>query len=317
MLPIPLSRRSLITGLLSSSIAAPVLMQRANAESIPIRVGSTPLEGNAQPYYGADMGFFERAQLPAQITVLANGPALAAAVIGGSLDVATSSPFVFMNAIRHGLPLTVVAAGALYVSSEATTLIVVPPASTIRSAKDLNGKVIAGISVGAMDQLAILSWMDANGGDSSSVKVIEVSPASMVDALEQGRVSAAVLADPQLSAAGSRVRSIGKVYDAIAPTFMAGVWYTTTDFAAKNPAAIKAFALVMAQAGAWAEANPERAAAILEKWTKTKVPKIRTHYTTRRPDTALLIQPICDHAYKYKMIDVPMDAKTFLWAPKA
>lgn len=309
------SRSDWLRGILASAAVVPSVQNIASAQAATIRVGSSPLESNAQPYYAADMDFFKKAGLPVEVSVLSNGSAIAAAVVGGSLDIGTASTLVFMNALRHGIPLTAIAAGSLYTTTEATTLLVVPAASPIRTAKELNGKIVGGLTVGGMDQLAIMSWIDENGGDSSTVKVVEISPSSMVDALEQGRITAALLPDPQLSAAGSRVRSVGKAYDAIAKTFMAGVWYCTTDFATKNPAAIKQFATAMAQAGVWAEANPERAAAILEKWTKTKVPRIRTHYT-QRFDAALL-QPICDRAYKYKMIETPMDAKTFIWAPKA
>ena len=137
----------------------------------------------------------------------------------------------------------------------------------------------------------------------------------MVEAMEQGRLAAALLPDPQLSSAGNRVRSIGKAYDAISKTFLLSVWYSTIDWATKNPASVRKFFDAMTQASTWAAANPEKAAVVLEKWTKVKVPAIRTHSATKLD--AALIQPICDNAFKYKMIDAPIDAKAFIWTGRA
>ena len=311
-----LRRSSWLRQVLATAAAIPIVRARsAEAETSLVRIGNSPVEANGSPFYAEDMGFFQRAGLTTHVDILHNGAAVAAAVAGGSLDIGPSSPFVFMNAWRHRLPVTLIAPGGLYESSEATTLLVVPPASPIQSAKDLNGKVIGGLTIGAMDQLSIWSWVDQNGGDSSTVKVVEISPNEMVDAMEQGRIAAALLPDPQLSAAGSRVRSLGKPYDAIAKTFLASVWYTTRDWASQNPLSVRKFVQAMAEAATWAGANPEKAAVSLEKWTRVKEARIRTHYGTKL-DPAL-IQPICDQAYKYKMIDAPIEAQAFIWNGRA
>jgi ABC-type nitrate/sulfonate/bicarbonate transport system substrate-binding protein len=287
----------------------------ASAQATPFRIGTGGNEANGDVFYAADMGYFERAGLTVDVQLMQNGAAVGAAIAGGSLDVGASSPFVFMNARRHGLPYTLIAPGALYQSVDATTVMAVPTGSPIRNAHDLNGKIVGGITVGALDQLAIWAWIDQNGGDSTTVKVIEISPSAMVDALEQNRIAAALVPEPQLSNAGSRIRSIGKAYDAISKSFMISAWFTTNEFAAKNPAGVRRFFEAMTQASAWAADNRERAAVILEKWTKVKVPKIRST-SARRLDPAL-IQPICDVAFKYKMIETPMDARQFIWTGRA
>jgi NitT/TauT family transport system substrate-binding protein len=194
-------------------------------------------------------------------------------------------------------------------------MLVVPAGSPIRSAKELDGKVVGGITVGALDELAVRSWLDANGGDSKTVKVIEIAPSAMVAALEEGGLAAALIPEPQLSAAGNRIRPLGPAYDAVAKTMMISVWYTTYDYATKHPTEVRRSLDAMSQTSGWAAANREKAADILEKWTKIRVPRIRTMNATRLD--AGLIQPICDAAWKYKMIDAPMNARDFIWTGKA
>jgi NitT/TauT family transport system substrate-binding protein len=311
------SRSSWLRSAAASALLTPAALLGApvSAQAVTIRLATTPNEGGADIFYAADMGYFSRAGLTAEIQVLQNGAAVGAAIAGGSLDVGFSSSLVFMNARRHGLPYTMIAPAAVYLSAEALSAIVVAAASPVRTAHDLNGKTICGGTVGALDQLGCFAWLDQNGGDSSSVKFIEVPIPATVDALEQNRVAAAMLPDPFLSNAGNRVRILGKAFDAIGKTFLLSCWFTSTDYASKNPQTVRRFADAMSQASAWAAANREQAAVILEKYTKIKVPKIRS--TSARSLDPAFIQPICDLAYKYKLIDAPMNARDFIWSARS
>jgi NitT/TauT family transport system substrate-binding protein len=284
------------------------------AQGTALRVGAGNNEAFGPVFYAKDMGFFDKAGLNVEIVLLQNGPAIAAGVAGGSLDIGASSPFVFMNARRHGLPYTVIAPGILYESTDPFSLLVVPASSSVRTAKDLDDKVVGGMTIGAMDELAIRAWIDQNGGDSKTVKVVEIASSAMVDAMEQGRLAAALIPEPQLTAAANRIRHLGAAYDAIAKTMMISVWFTTYSWAQAHPAEERKFRETLLQTNAWAAANREKAADILEHWTKIRVPRIRSTAATRL-DPALL-QPICDAAWKYKMIDAPMDAKEWLWNGK-
>ncbi len=299
---------------LALASAAALTPLAARAQNAPIRLGAANNEPNAYAFFAHDAGFFDKVGLNVDISILQNGAAIGAAIAGGSLDIGMSSPFVFMNARRHGLPYTVIAPGALYEASDPNGALVVLPNSPVRGGKDLDGATIGGITVGAMDELAIRSWIDQNGGDSRTVKVIEVPSSSMVAAMEQGRLNAALLPEPQLTAAGNRVRQIGRGYDAIAKTLMISVWFTTYTWAQNHPDEQKKFYDAMTQTAVWAASNRVRAAQILEKWTKIQVPEIHT-LSARRYDPAL-IQPICDAALRYKMIETPMNAKDFFWNGK-
>jgi NitT/TauT family transport system substrate-binding protein len=293
------------------AVAGSLTAGPVRAQAAPIRIGAGGNEGFGPVFYAKDAGFFDRAGLPVEIVILQNGPAIAAGMAGGSLDIGSSSPFVFMNARRHGLPYTIIAPGILYESSDPFSALVVPASSTIRSAKDLEGKVVGGMTVGAMDELGIRAWIDQNGGDAKTVKVIEIAASAMVDAMDQGRLAAALVPEPQLTAAGNRVRRLGYAYDAIAKEIMISVYFTTYSWAQRHPDESRKFREALIQTAAWSAANREKAADILEKYTKIRIPRIRSTAATRL-DPAL-IQPVVDAAWKYRMIDAPMEAKDWIW----
>ena len=44
-----------------------------------------------------------------------------------------------------------------------------------KTAKDLSGKILAGVSLGGLDQLSLEAWLDKNGGDSAASKYVELA----------------------------------------------------------------------------------------------------------------------------------------------
>ena len=140
--------------------------------------------------------------------------------------------------------------------------VMVAPNSPYHTAKDLNGKVVCGISVGGMDQLAIQAWIDRNGGDSTTTHFIELTAASQIEGIESGRVAACTIGEPYASdaLAGGKLRSIGATYDAVAPSFMMVGYFATNDWIAKNPTLARKFYQAMGEASAWAAAHPAEAA---------------------------------------------------------
>jgi NitT/TauT family transport system substrate-binding protein len=194
-------------------------------------------------------------------------------------------------------------------------VLAVLPNSPYRSAKDLNGTTIGVISVGGIALLCVQGWIDRNGGDFGSLKMVEVTAAETVAALDQNRIAAGVLSDPQLSAERSRIRIIGKCYDAVAPKFMLTVWFSTTDWANKNPDPVRRFAEAMNAAEDWAERNPEQSRDVLEKWFKTKV--VHMHHFHSRTIEPGMLQPVLDAAFKYKLVTKQLSAGDLIWTPGA
>lgn len=287
----------------------------AQTSTLPkIRIGMPPVEPTAQAFYAQDTGLFAKAGLNVEITVLKSGPITAAAVAGGDLDIGCANTVSLGNMKAKGLPFALIAPGSAYTPANETEQMVVLANGPIKTAKDLNGKVVGGQSIGSTANLAVLAWIDQNGGDTSTVKYIEVPPSSVVEQLEAGRISASSIQDPELSNAGTKVRRLGRAYDAIAKYCMLTAWFATTDWLSKNPATAHKIADALIAAGQWAMANPLAAAPIFEKYTKIHLERCHELYA-KTLDPALL-QPVFDVGARYKIITAPVNATSFIWNGK-
>lgn len=310
-----LSRANLIRSGAAALALAPVAA-RAQAAPAKLRIGTGSVEANAQIFYAADMGFFKKNGLDVEVVKLRSGTTIMAAIIAGDLQCGVSNVLSLGAAHQRNVPLVMFAPGAYYDSNVPTTAIVVGPDSTAKSAKDLSGKAVAVISVGGLDQLALDAWLDKNGGDVASVKCIEVPPSAMADALERGTIAAAVMNDPEMSAAleAKRLKLLANGYDGIAKLFMQTAWCSTRDWLDKNKDTAKRVSDALVAGGTWGMANPEKAAAILAKWTGSKEARTKIRFADKLAPA--LIQPVFDSAAKFKLLAGPVSAADFSWNGK-
>ncbi len=280
-----------------------------------IHLGLAPFEGQAGPYYAQDLGLFKAAGLDVDIQQFNGGAAVVAAIAGGSLQIGGGTPLPLAQARARGIKIVLIAPGYIYDYKAPTPInaLLVGVNSPYRNAKDLTGKTIAVTQVRGLDEVAVDAWLDANGGDSKSVKYTEIPQNAMADAVATGRVDAAELGDPALSAAleTGKVKIFAKSYDAIAKRLFGSVWFASEDWANKNPDAVRKFAAAINEAGAWATRNPVAAAKVLQKYMKVTY-DVAHEYHARTLDPAF-IQPILDSSFRYKLLPVQMTANDLIW----
>ncbi len=276
----------------------------AQTSGPPIRIGAVPIDSYGQLYFAKDMGFFEQAGLDVQITNFTSGGAITAAVLSGSLDVGGTNTGSLAIAHARGLPVAIIAAGALYNSAAPSVLLVTAKNSPVRSVKDLSGKSIAVTTISDMQQFACEKWIDQHGVDSKSVSFVELPVTEMPVALSTGRIAAAVLLEPVLSQNKDAVRMIGKPQETIANKFLITNWFSTNDWIARNPATEQKFVAVMRKTTAWANSHPKETAAILEKYSKVSREVIMTENRVFYAETPApaWIQPVIDILAEYKVI---------------
>ena len=310
-----LSRREVISAGLGGLLAGVIIPAIAAAEGEgPIRVGLSPFEAQFGAYYAQELGLFKRAGLDVQISQISNGAAIAAAVVGGSLEIGATNPMSLAAAVERGIKLVYFAPGYMYdASTPPIDALAVAVSSPIRNAKDLNGKVVAGLGVKSVDQVSIYAWVDQHGGDSKTLSFIELAPNVMAEALVDGRVAAANIGEPALSASidAGKTRILGRSWDAIGKRYLTAGWFATPDWLSKNSDAARRFGVAINQAATWAVQNPESAATMQQKYLH--VTYTRAHeYHARSLDPGML-QPLLDAAYRYKAIDRPLDAREMIW----
>lgn len=310
-----LSRATLIrTG--AAALAMAPIAARAQAAPIKLRVGTGTVEANAQIFYAADMGFFKKNGLDVEVVKLRSGTTTMAAIVAGDLQCGVANVLSLGAAHQRNIPLVLIAPGAYSDANAPTTMMVVAADSTVKSAKDLNGKAVAVISVGGLDQLALDAWLDKAGGDLSLVKCIEVPPSAMAEALARGSIAAAVMNDPEMSQAleNKQVKVLANGYDAISKLFMQTAWFSTQEWLDKNKDVAKRFGDAIVAGGQWGMSNPDQASVILAKWTGSKEAHPKMRFADKLATN--LIQPVYDSAAKYKLLAGPVTASDFAWNGK-
>jgi NitT/TauT family transport system substrate-binding protein len=262
-----LTRRRAIR-VLAAGATLPWWIDGARAQTpATIRAAMIPIESAAPVYYASDNGFFSKAGVDVQITQNPSTPAVAAAVASGTFDIAYGTISTLAAAHVRGLPFVVIAAGVGYIPGVVPGAIMVAANSPIKTGKDCNGKTFATAGLGTIAEYLPRAWIDKNGGDSTTVKFVEVTFPETAAAMAAGRVDAAYMVEPFLTVAAKRgdARILADGDDAIASKYTSTGWYATTQWAKAHHELVARFANAMTDAARWANANQTKVTPILVK----------------------------------------------------
>jgi NitT/TauT family transport system substrate-binding protein len=273
----------------------------AHAQAPPLHVAAIALESSSEALYARDMGFFAKAGLDADIQLMVNGTAIAAAIVSKSIDVG----YVTLDALaaihQKGIPLVVVAPCTEYLSPVTTGALLVAADGPVHQAKDLNGKIVAVVALNGVTHLAIQAWMDQNGGDSKSVKYVEIPPPSITAALATGRVDAAYAGEPFITMSKSTTRVLVWGTDSIAKHYLSSAWCAAPQWAKEHPDLVSRFVAAIHETAVWATKNPAKAAALFAGYSKQDPAVVAATARVRFVEqlTPALMQPIIDVSARY------------------
>jgi NitT/TauT family transport system substrate-binding protein len=315
----PLPARRTALALLATAPAVLARPVRA-ATPVTVRIGVQPVESAGQTFYGKDLGWFDQAGIDVEITTLSNGGALVAAVISGALDIGLSAVGPVAQGYVKGLGVKIIAPAGMSLSTAPTDVTMVALDSPIKTAADLTGKTIAVNGLGNVLMNATQDWIDKNGGDSKSVKWLELPFPSMAAAIAAHRVDAATLAEPYVSDAKSVARPLASPMDAIARTIPATTWFANGAWLQTQPAVATRVVDVLRRAAVWANGHPKEAGDILLKYTPIKAATlaVMTRSTFGVDIVPSQIQALIDVGVKYSAVDHEINAADLIWkAPKA
>lgn len=304
-------RNALALTFLGAAASAPRLARAQSGGLTPLRVGVIPAEVAAEIFYGSDMGFFREHGLDVQIQSANNGAAIAAAVASGSLDVGLSDLMSIVSAHARGLPFVFLAPGIVTSYTAPTFGILVRGDSPIRTARDFNGTTMGVNGLNNISHIPVEAWIDNNGGDSKTMKFVEIPLPQMAAAVAAGTVQSTVPPEPWITAAveqGERI--IFMEHGAIAPEFLLSGFMTTRDWAARNAPVAARFVAAIRETALWANRNHAASAPILAKYTKIPPAVVERMH---RGDFAVafrpeLVQPVIDAAARYGVIAKPFPA---------
>ena len=293
------SRRHLIALAAAAPAAAPGFLR---AQTPAVRLGCAANDTYAETLFAIDGGFFGRAGVAVEPTMFTNAQAMVTAAAGNAIDVGMADVIQIGNAINRGVPLGVIASGAIYEKSNPTTMLCVAQDGPVRGARDLAGQTVAVVSLAAFGAISVQEWLRQNGVDPKSVKLLEMPFAPMAAALTRGTVAAALIGEPFLSAARGDVRLLADTYPAIANTFYVAVSFAPREWIAHNRDTARRFVRAVYDAGRWANGHHDDSAVMLAKYAKLDVDRVRAMsravFATTPPDRRLM-QPILDVGLAY------------------
>lgn len=273
----------------------------AAAQTAPLRVGVVAADTYAEATFANRVGIFAQNGLSVDVSVLANAGTVAAAVASGALDIGMGSIGQLAGARENGLPFYLFAPGAQFNAKAPPSELRIATSSTLKSARDLNGKTIAIDNLRGLPQISADTWIQKNGGDASTIKYIEIPFPTMAAALQAGRVDAAVIAEPALTGAKGSTKFLANTLEAIAPSFFISVWFATKSWLDQNVATAHRFAVAIDQAARWANSHHAESAPMLEAMTKVThevaITMNRAYFGTRLDPK--LLDPVLILAQRY------------------
>jgi NitT/TauT family transport system substrate-binding protein len=302
-------------------LAVLATMSSGAAQSTPalttINIATPGQDSNALAYFAQDMGFFKKHGIDAKfIAVRGSGAAIAAAVTGKSVDIGEAGIIDIAEARLHGVPLTLISPSYLYLATAPATALIAAKSSTVKTAKDLDGKTIGEPSIAGPAKVATYKWLQDNGADPESVKFIELPQPSMAAAVGRGTVAAATINEPSLTPSLEENRIVGYPYSAIGKEVELTAWFTSEDWIAAHPALAAQFVAAMHEAALWANtrANWPRSGAIVAQYTGLPletVAKMRRAAYGEVFDVTMM-QPFLDAAAAQKALSGHIDAQSMI-----
>ena len=204
-----MNRRTTLSALAATAAALGLSQRVRAADPTGLQMGTMPTDGSAQPFYGLDHNFFKDAGFDVKLTILNNTASLASAVASGALEIGFGSVIPLAQAHLRGLNFQVIAPATIYNGTTPVNVIMVGKNSAVKTAADLNGQTVAVNGLRDLTQYEMQAFIDRNGGDVKSVKLIETPFSEMAVALDSGRVAAGILAEPFWTAALATCRVLG------------------------------------------------------------------------------------------------------------
>jgi sulfonate transport system substrate-binding protein len=258
---------------------------------------------DAASMIAVEKGFFRDEGLDVKPLVFSSGPACSEALFSGSADIGTMGDTTAIIAVARS-PVKIIASHG---GGEHRHRIIVGERSGIRAPADLAGKRVA-VKKGTSTYGGLLAWSDSVGLDLAKVKVTEMRPEDMGDALMSGAVDAIVASEPTPSVVEQRggrelatLGGLGNTY----PILLVA----RNEFLAVQPEAVESCLKAMRRAADFIQDHPEEAAELLAGKTGLSpavTARAMSHHYYRvdlGEDTRASLRAIADFLVKQRLLD--------------
>ena len=296
----------------ASMVAAASSTALAQQTPTAVRVASSAVTDAVPLLYAQNNGLFRNAGLDVTFTKTAGGSVVVTALTGGAVDIGKVSSVSIILAHVRGIGMQIVVPDRMHTfGPQSDTQLIVAADGPIKSGRDLNGKTISVAALKDSTWIGARLWIDSNGGDSSTVKFIELPFSAVAAAVLAGRIDCGVDNDPYLTAdvRSGKVRALGDLLAGLGSRFLETAWVSMADYNAKNRDTVNRFVKVMREAQAWANAHPTEVVDLAVGLTgvdRAAIAATRVVFSTEA--TPKDMQPYVAACAKYGVIPQSFDA---------
>jgi len=233
---------------LALAVLTAALVQPASAQKIVLGFSASTAFSTA--FVAANEGIFKKHGLDVEMKLVPNSSTTPAALVADSLQVATPTAPITLQAVEQGLDLMVLAGGSYYAKGIEDVAIMVKPDSPIKSAKDFEGKRVATAGLNAFLHVLFRKWLQENGADYKKVTFTETPFAQQLDVLRSGQVDGILAVQPFLARGleSNMGRVVAYYIAALEGETLAGWFVATRKWVEANPKQAAAFAAAINEA---------------------------------------------------------------------
>jgi NitT/TauT family transport system substrate-binding protein len=235
-----------------------------------IKVGYLPIADCAQLYVAIEKGFFKEHGINVERIELASGVKILEALVTDSIDIGFSAvaPLILANA--RNLDLKALTGGPAENEQHREHAILVDQNSTIKTAKDLEGKTIGIVAFRSIDEPFVKEWLAIHNVDVNSVGFYEIRFPQMETTLLSGQVDAVAAIEPFVTKArlNGRTRVLGYNYTDVQPFTQVASYNARSKWIDKNNDSAKRFKHALADAAVYANDHPQEVKKIIAEYTK-------------------------------------------------
>ncbi|MFJ9353129.1 ABC transporter substrate-binding protein [Streptomyces mirabilis] len=236
-----------------------------------VKVGVIPIVDVAPLYLGQQKGFYSKRGLKLSMTTAQGGAAIVPGVVSGQFQFGFSNMTSLMIAQSQNVPVQAVVNGVAStgVAGKDFGAITVKKGSSIKSAKELEGKKVAVNTLKNINETAVRESVRKAGGDPSKVKFVELAFDQMPAALDSGQIDAAMVVEPALATVKSQgATEIASSLVDVAKGLTVAMYFTSTQYEQKNPDVVRKFQEATAESLAYADAHPDEVRQAVTTYTK-------------------------------------------------
>ena len=266
--------------------------------------------GDLSPFFLAlENAFFKDAGLDVNVAAMVGGAVIAPALASGALNIGWSDVVTIYRSRVQGADYRFIANGAI--NKRGTNDVFgfqVAADSPIRLAKDLEGKTCASNTLRNIIHASGLHWIDANGGDSTKVRWVEMPFDQMEPAVVNKTIDGFVAVEPNVtvpSKVNKKTRVLGYPLGGVAPRLLIASYFASDAWIQKNVETVKAFVRALNRGIDAHNADPEAARVILAKYTGRK-PDVLNEIAIPAFEKRILesdLLPMMDVSVRYKLIE--------------